>query len=69
MISFFCPYCKHVLKAADESAGQSIACEQCRLEIRVPQPAAPPTLVRPEESAAGDPWWKRILKRPSTHSR
>jgi hypothetical protein len=68
MISFFCPYCKHVLKAPEEFSGQQIVCEQCKLDIRVPHPAAPPPLpattattsVTPGSHA---PWWKRVLRR------
>lgn len=69
MISFFCPFCKHVLKADDEHAGQTMACEQCKLEIRVPQPAAPPPLVRAAEPPVAGSWWKRLMKRSaSAHS-
>lgn len=72
MISFFCPFCKHVLKAADELAGQQMACEQCKLEILVPQPAAPPPLSQPPLSqpaaqSVSPPWWKRLLKRGQAH--
>ena len=69
MISFFCPFCKHVIKAAEETAGTLIACEQCKLEIRVPQPAAPVPLT----SAQAPPvmnvpsWWKRVLHRSHGH--
>lgn len=66
MISFFCPFCKHVIKAADECAGTMIGCEQCKLEIRVPQPAAPPLLPLADSSAKSRSllsWWKRVLRR------
>lgn len=69
MISFFCPFCKHVLKATDELAGQVIACEQCKLDIRVPQPAAPPQVSRAPDLPTNDSWWKRLLKRPQIGSR
>jgi hypothetical protein len=64
MISCFCPFCKHVIKAPDETAGTLIDCEQCKLEIRVPKPAAPPTVestTAPTQPQPPHPWWKRFL--------
>lgn len=65
MISFFCPFCKHVLKAPEDFVGQQMVCEQCKLDIRVPQPAAPPPLPAIATSLpnANASWWKRILRR------
>jgi hypothetical protein len=69
MISFFCPFCKHVLKAPEEWAGQSMPCEQCKLEIRVPQPAAPPPLLElPSTQRTTPSWWKRVLRRDNAHA-
>jgi hypothetical protein len=71
MISFFCPFCKHVIKAADESAGTLIACEQCKLDIRVPQPTAAPTLTSspaPSPSEPSPSWWRRFLHRGGQHA-
>ena len=71
MISFFCPFCKHVIKTVEETAGTLIACEQCKLDIRVPQPAAP-VLVSPVPqrlpSEPMPPWWKRFLHRGNRHA-
>lgn len=67
MISFFCPFCKHVMKTPDESAGKLIDCDQCKLEIRVPQPiAAPPASPVDAVNAPGHRkpmtnWWKRLF--------
>ncbi|HQU46370.1 MAG: hypothetical protein B7Z73_14510 [Planctomycetia bacterium 21-64-5] len=65
MISFFCPYCKHVQETFDEQAGTLVVCEQCKLEIRVPKPAAPPQL--PSAAMSGQavsvPFWKRLFAR------
>jgi hypothetical protein len=66
MISFFCPYCKHVSKAPLDYAGALIACQQCKLDIRVPNPAAaePPSAVPPTTRLpASSSWWKRFLRR------
>jgi hypothetical protein len=72
MISFFCPFCKHVIKAADESAGTLIVCEQCKLDIRVPQPVAPPevsaTPVSVHTISSPPSWWKRLLHRGEQHA-
>ncbi|HVX12201.1 MAG TPA: hypothetical protein VHC22_13555 [Pirellulales bacterium] len=68
MISFFCPFCKHVLKAPDELAGQSIPCEQCKLDIRVPSPAAPPAAAPAAGQTSPTPWWKRLLGRGESHA-
>jgi hypothetical protein len=63
MISFFCPYCKHVQKAFEEQAGTLTICEKCKLDVRVPKPADPPPL--PTLSAPGQhrpaPLWKRLF--------
>jgi len=66
MISFFCPYSKHVHKVASDHVGILIACEQCKLDIRVPAPAAPPSLVVTPPQApksASSSWWTRFLRR------
>lgn len=69
MISFFCPFCKHVTKTAEETAGTLISCEQCKLEIRVPQPAAPAsnTPAQDPQTESAEPWWKRVLHRGPAH--
>ncbi|HVA51363.1 MAG TPA: hypothetical protein VNH11_33790 [Pirellulales bacterium] len=61
MISFFCPYCKHVQKTFEEQAGTLIVCEQCKLEIRVPQPAGPPQLPSTARQKAPVGFWKRLF--------
>ena len=66
MVSFFCPFCKHVIKAAEDSAGTLITCEQCKLEIRVPHSAAPPVIasIPAAQRSQGSPsWWKRLFSR------
>ena len=66
MISFFCPFCKHVIKTGDEDAGMLIGCEQCKLEIRVPQPAAQPPIASAgsqTQNNAPPSWWRRVLRR------
>jgi hypothetical protein len=71
MISFFCPFCKHVIKAAEDSAGTLIPCEKCKLDIRVPQPAAPASLPSSPARVSSEPrpsWWKRLLYRGEKHA-
>jgi DNA-directed RNA polymerase subunit M/transcription elongation factor TFIIS len=66
MVSFFCPFCKHVIKAAEDAAGTLIACEKCKLEIRVPQPAAPVSAGASAQPSV--PWWKRLFSRGGQHT-
>lgn len=62
MISFFCPYCKHVQKALEEQGGTSTVCEKCKLEVRVPKPAEPPSLPSSSvEQQKPAPLWKRLF--------
>lgn len=62
MISFFCPYCKHVQKALEEQAGTLTVCEKCKLDVRVPKPAEPPPLPSPSLAQQRPaPLWKRLF--------
>lgn len=70
MVSFFCPFCKHVMKAAEDAAGTLIACDQCKLEIRVPQSTASMNSNSNSDSSAPQAdgsaillsWWKRLFE-------